>query len=231
MGKLNRSGVMYLIKSLLAPFFIGIMFFWAAGSTDLPRGWLFIGMAAIHLWASAIILAIYNPEVLNERQDYHKKKGTKGWDWFLILSYGLMQFYIQTILMGLDIAGGWTYLGPGWIIPGMVMFLGSLTMLVWAMTENPYFETTVRIQKDRGQKVISTGPYAIVRHPGYVASLLWAFAGPLIVGSAAGLVPGAIAAILMIIRTKMEDETLHAELKGYDRYAEKVRYRLVPGVW
>lgn len=231
MGKLNRSGKIYLAKSLVSPLIVAIMFFWAAGSTDFPRGWLFILMTAIHVWASAILLAIYNPEVCNERQDFMKKKGTKSWDWFLLITYGLMQFYIQTMVMGLDAGSGWTYLGPEWIIPGIALFLGSVTLIVWAMTENPFFECTVRIQKDRKQRVITTGPYAIVRHPGYVAALLWAFAGPFVVGSALGLLPGAIAAAVMVLRTHLEDRTLQAELGGYKDYAKRVRYRLLPGLW
>jgi protein-S-isoprenylcysteine O-methyltransferase Ste14 len=231
MAGLNRSGWIYLVKSFLSPFIMALMFFWAAGTTDVPRGWLFIGMTAVYVWANALILAVYSPEVCNERQDWAKKKDTKKLDWFLLLSYGLMQFYIQTIVMGLDIANGWAYLGMEFVIPGLMLFLGSVVLLVWAMTENKYFEVTVRIQKDRNQKVIRSGPYAYVRHPGYVAVILWAFAGPLVVGSLAGIVPGAIAAGIIIVRTRFEDNVLQKELNGYKEYAKKVRYRLLPGLW
>ncbi len=231
MDRLNRSGWIYLFKSLLSPFIIGLIFFWAAGTTDVPRGWLFLGMSAIHIWASAIILAIYNPVVCNERQDWMKKKDTKKWDPYIVITYGLLQFYIQTYLMGLDVANGWSYLGMEFVVPGIAIFIASIVLIVWAMTENRFFEVTVRIQKDRDQKVISSGPYRHVRHPGYVAVILWAFAGPLIVGSLIGLIPGLLVTAIMIFRTHLEDKTLQKELKGYKEYAKKVRYRLLPGVW
>ena len=231
MGKLNKSGKIYLIKSFFAPFFMGAMFFWALGHIDFLRGWIFIAMTAVHVWVAAIILAIYNPEVLNERQDMLKKKDTKTWDWFLLFSYGIMQFYIQTIIMGFDIGSAGPTLGVEYVVPGVVLFLASVALIIWAMTENPFFESTVRIQKDRKQRVIRTGPYAIVRHPGYVAALLWAFAGPLIVGSLIGLVPGAVAAAILVLRTYMEDKTLHKELDGYKEYAKKVKYKIIPGIW
>ncbi len=231
MDRLNRSGWIYLIKSFLSPFIIGLIFFWAAGTTDVPRGWLFIGMTAIHVWAGAIILAIYNPVVCNERQDWAKKKDSKKWDVYVVLTYGLLQFYIQTYLMGLDVANGWSHLGMEFVIPGIAMFLASVVLIVWAMTENRFFEVTVRIQKDRNQKVVSSGPYKYVRHPGYVAAILWACAGPFIVGSAVGLIPGVLVVALMALRTHLEDGILHKELKGYPEYAKKVRYRLLPGVW
>jgi protein-S-isoprenylcysteine O-methyltransferase Ste14 len=231
MDRLNRSGWTYLVKSLLSPFFIAFIFFWAAGTMDFPRGWLFIGMTAIHVWASAIILAIYNPVVCNERQDWMKKKDTKKWDLYIVFAYGLLQFYLQTFIMGLDVANGWSSIGMEFVVPGILMFLGSVVLIVWAMTENRFFEVTVRIQKDRNQKVISSGPYRCVRHPGYVAAILWAFAGPFIVGSVIGLIPGLLAAALMIFRTHLEDKTLQKELKGYKEYAKMVRYKLLPGVW
>lgn len=231
MDRLNRSGWMYLLKSFISPFIIALLFFWGAGTTDVPRGWLFIGMTAIHVWAGAIILAIYNPVVCNERQDWMKKKDTKKWDIYLVLTYGLLQFYIQTYLMGLDVANGWSYLGMEFVIPGIAMFLASVVLIVWAMTENRFFEVNVRIQKDRKQTVVSSGPYKYVRHPGYVAAILWACAGPCIVGSAVGLIPGVLVVALMVFRTHLEDGILQKELKGYKEYTKKVRYRLLPGVW
>ncbi|MFH1394357.1 MAG: isoprenylcysteine carboxylmethyltransferase family protein [Candidatus Micrarchaeota archaeon] len=232
MGKLNKSGRTYLIKSLISPFFMGTMFFLAAGTLDLPRGWLFMILTAVYVWASAVIPAIYNPSVINERQEWLKNKGTKIWDWFFVIGYGIMQFYIQTIVMGLDVGRYfWSDLGPEFVFPGILLFLGSMVFLIWSMTENPHFEMTVRIQKERKHTVISTGPYAIVRHPGYVGTILWAFSGPFIVGSAIGFIPGALAAIFILGRTYMEDGTLQKELSGYKEYIKKVRYRLVPGIW
>jgi protein-S-isoprenylcysteine O-methyltransferase Ste14 len=99
------------------------------------------------------------------------------------------------------------------------------------MMVNTHFETTVRIQNDRGHKVITDGPYKMVRHPGYVGAILWVVATPLIIGSIVGLIPAVIACFVLIIRTLFEDSTLHRELDGYAEYAGKIKYRLLPGIW
>lgn len=98
------------------------------------------------------------------------------------------------------------------------------------MAVNPYFESTARIQKDRGHRVITAGPYKIVRHRGYVGIILGDLPVPLIIGSVFALVPAGMAVLLVVIRTSLEDGMLREELDGYKKYAKKVKYRLVPGV-
>jgi protein-S-isoprenylcysteine O-methyltransferase Ste14 len=104
-------------------------------------------------------------------------------------------------------------------------------LLNWAMIANPHFEPTVRIQKDRDHKVVIAGPYGIVRHPGYLAGVIYAFSIPLIIGSVLTFFPVSIYALLMIIRTIFEDRTLCKELNVYSEYAQKVRYRLFLWLW
>jgi protein-S-isoprenylcysteine O-methyltransferase Ste14 len=99
------------------------------------------------------------------------------------------------------------------------------------MIENPYFEPTVRLQEDRGHQVVTTGPYSLVRHPGYLSGILWAFSIPLMIGSLYTFAPVILYSALMILRTYLEDRILHEELTGYAEYADGVRYRLFPGVW
>ena len=103
--------------------------------------------------------------------------------------------------------------------------------LTWAESANKFFEPTVRIQTDRGHTVIETGPYAIVRHPGYVAACLLCLGMPLSLGSLWALIPGVLACLLLVLRTVWEDQTLRDELTGYRKYAQRVQYRLVPVVW
>ena len=98
-------------------------------------------------------------------------------------------------------------------------------------TSNKFFSSAVRIQKDRGHTVISTGPYRFVRHPGYVGLCVFTLAEPLALGSWWAFIPGGLATILVIVRTVLEGRTLQAELPGYKEYAARVRYRLLPGVW
>jgi protein-S-isoprenylcysteine O-methyltransferase Ste14 len=99
------------------------------------------------------------------------------------------------------------------------------------MSVNRHFETTVRIQEDRGHEVVSTGPYGFMRHPGYLGGIVWMMSIPLILGSLYAFLPLTLYAILMILRTYLEDKTLHEELPGYPEYAERVRYRLIPRIW
>ncbi len=101
----------------------------------------------------------------------------------------------------------------------------------WAMASNAFFSTVVRVLADRGHTVCSTGPYRFVRHPGYVGAIAQSFSAPLLLGSLWALIPAGLAALFLIVRTALEDRTLHAELDGYRGYAARVRYRLLPGVW
>ena len=114
---------------------------------------------------------------------------------------------------------------------GSVAFLTGSVIFYWAMLVNRHFEVNVRIQTDRDHKIIDKGPYAIVRHPGYVGVILWMLFTPLILGSYLGLIPAVIAAATMTLRTYLEDRTLHKELPGYPEFAKKTRYRLLPGLW
>src|SRR5262249_32772007 len=104
-------------------------------------------------------------------------------------------------------------------------------IFTWAEAVNQFFEKTVRIQTDRGQKVIDTGPYAIVRHPGYVGFMLFFVCSALCLGSVWALIPAGLASGLVVLRTRSEDQTLQAEVPGYQDYAQSVRYKLIPGVW
>jgi protein-S-isoprenylcysteine O-methyltransferase Ste14 len=111
------------------------------------------------------------------------------------------------------------------------LFLVGVGIFTWAMAVNKFFERTVRIQTDRGHKVIDTGPYAIVRHPGYAGFVLFFVGGALCLGSLWALIPAGLASALLVLRTRWEDQTLQAELPDYKEYAQRVRYKLIPGMW
>lgn len=181
---------------------------------------------------NAVVLTFVDPELLNQRGAWQKKTDAKAWDRILVRVFGQFSLNILPIVMGLDVGRfHWSNLGLWVTVLGVAVFSAGWALLTWAMVVNPHFETIVRIQVDRNHRVVTTGPYQVVRHPGYVGAGLWALGSPLIVGSAYGLLPAGITVGLLVLRTGLEDRTLRAELPGYADYARRVRYRLVPGIW
>ena len=230
--RLQTPGIIVLVGTFLGPFIEGALLFASAGTMALPRAWFFLALSLVGMFGSIALVAIKNPELVNHRGRWKKKKDTKPWDKPLVTSYGLLAFYGVPIVMGLDVGRyGWTNLGAWATVVGTVLFAFGTVVLTWAMLVNTHFETTVRIQTDRNHQVTTSGPYAFVRHPGYVAASLWALSGPLIVGSAYALIPAALATLVLIYRTALEDKTLQRELPGYAAYAARTPHRLLPGLW
>ena len=229
--KLKKSGIKVIVGTFLGPFIQVTLLFISAGNINIPRAWFYLVVSFVGMFGGIMLVYKANPELLNHRGQWKKKKDTKPWDKFLLLAFGITGFYILPVVIGLDARFQWSYLGYRYTIAGIVLFIVGSIFINWAMIVNTHFETTVRIQSDRDHKVITTGPYKIVRHPGYVGAILWAAATPLIIGSIVGLIPAGIAGFVLIIRTSLEDKTLHGELNGYAEYAGKVKYRLFPGVW
>lgn len=207
------------------------VFYASAGRTDIPRSWLLFGVTFVHFVGSTLALARYDPELLVQRLTV-RREGSKAWDEVLMRAGNLTGMLLVPVVAGLDVGRyRWSSLGVYYALLGLVLMVASSILLNWAMIENPHFEPTVRIQEDRGHRVVSSGPYGFVRHPGYLSGILWMSAIPLIVGSLYAFVPVALYGALMVLRTHLEDRTLHEELAGYPEYAERVRYRLLPGIW
>lgn len=207
------------------------VFYASAGRTDIPRSWLLFGVSFVYFVGSALALARYVPELLAQRLTL-RREGSKAWDEVLMRAGNLTGMLLVPAVAGLDVGRyRWSSLGVIYAPLGIVLMVASSILINWAMIENPYFEPTVRIQEDRGHRVVSSGPYGFVRHPGYLSGILWMSAIPLILGSLYAFVPVALYSALMILRTHLEDGTLHEELAGYPEYAERVRYRLLPGIW
>ena len=219
-----------LIGFLVAlPAYFALFMFLPAGNWAWMKGWLFIGVFLGTLAVVALYLWRVNPEVVVARTGFHE--GTKRWDKILL------RFFLPTVYAIIPVAalddGRFHWLPvPRWVCGvGYVLFVVGMGILTWAEAVNKFFEVTVRIQSDRGHKVIDTGPYAIVRHPGYVGGILFFVGTALCLGSVWALVPAGIASALLILRTQWEDQTLQAELPGYQEYTRRVRYKLIPGVW
>ncbi len=139
---------------------------------------------------------------------------------------------VRLVVAGLDQRYGWsTAIGSSTQIAAAVVAALGYAIVVWATVSNAFFSQIVRIQSERGHHVVSTGPYSFVRHPGYVGTVLFEVGVPIMLGSYWALLCGVLNAVLFIIRTALEDKTLHNELEGYVDYAREVRYRLLPSVW
>jgi protein-S-isoprenylcysteine O-methyltransferase Ste14 len=146
--------------------------------------------------------------------------------------YGTLTPLVIPIVAGLDFRFGWPPEVAIWLqVAGFVVYALGWALHLWAMAANRYHALVVRIQSDRGQTVVTGGPYRFVRHPTYVGGIVMTVAAALVLGAAWALIPGALGGLLLFIRTILEDRTLQRELDGYREYAARVRYRLLPGVW
>ena len=187
-----------------------------------------IALYVIFGLAHVLYIGVVNPDVLRHRA--WPGKGTELWDWVWLAAFTPTLIAIL-IVAGLDINNEWALLSPWTSNLGVVLFVLGGGLFLRSMAENPFFEKTVRIQSERGHRVIDSGPYRLVRHPGYVGLVIWILSLPMVLTSAWAFIPTAIAIVSVVIRTALEDRTLHEKLPGYRDYAARVRSRLLPGVW
>jgi len=173
-----------------------------------------------------------HPGILVERVTSEKTMNAKPWDKVLSPLMAISFTFPLVIVAGLDHRYGWSPLFPAWLtILGLVIIALGYTFASWALVENRFFSSTVHIQTERGHTVCDSGPYRLVRHPGYAGNLL-AIAGIIMaLNSVWTLIPAAAALVIGVIRTALEDRTLQDELPGYPDYAGRVRYRLFPGIY
>ncbi len=215
---------------------VGAFFLWigslflAAGRLDWIRGWISVALCVVGMSAVAPIVQHYNPVVLKARAKW-RRKDTAPFDKIFLAIYGPL-ISILPALAGLD-AGRyhWTSLPFGFVYVGSILFAAALALITWVMVVNPFAEKTVRIQTDRGQTVVTSGPYRFVRHPMYVGLILIFVSTALVWGSVWVLRLTVVMAVLIIWRTAHEDQTLLRGLSGYEQYAAVTRYRLLPRIW
>jgi len=230
--KLNKYGWGTVIGSILSPLILAAILFLAAGRIDLIGVWILTAVGSALFLAGTLILWKCDPELLNRRGAWKRRKDTRTLDKIYINLFGLFSFYVAYPIIGLDIGRfGWSRLDLPFVVLGYAFYVYGIYLFHTAMIENTHFEVTVRLQEDRGHKVVSTGPYAYVRHPGYVGAIFWVIGGPLALGSLYGLIPAIIGCAVLILRTNYEDKILQSELSGYKEYSQKVRWRLLPGIW
>jgi len=173
-----------------------------------------------------------HPGLLAERQNTEKFQNAKAWDKVLAPLMALSVSFPLVIVAGLDHRFGWSPVFPLWLVVlGFILTSLGYALAVWALVENRFFSSVVRIQTDRGHVVCDSGPYRLVRHPGYAGNMLSLPGIVLALGSVWTLIPAAVALIIAVVRTAMEDQTLQEELPGYRDYARRVRYRLIAGIF
>jgi len=215
-----------LIQVTISVILIAILLLVSAGKTDWIYAWVYIISSLLVIIINA---CIFPRELISERG--RKKDNVEKWD-KLISGLLTLPWFALYIVSGLDMRFGLSLELATWIhISGLVIFILGNALVSWAMISNIYFSTAVRIQYDRGHNVSIGGPYRFMRHPGYVGMIIYLLATPLVLGSIWAFIPASLTGILFIIRTAFEDNTLKNKLEGYKEYAERVKYRLIPGIW
>ena len=195
------------------------------------QAWVYAGVCILGFVVSRVLAARRDPGVIAERARFLQHEDAAPWDKVLAPLVGLGGGLIP-LVAGLDARFGWSAgLGLPVEILSLLAILAGYALGAWALIENPFFSGMVRIQAERDHRVISSGPYGWVRHPGYAGALLTYLATPFFLDSLWAFVPVLFLAIVLVIRTRLEDRTLQEQLAGYEDYAREVRYRLVPGIW
>ncbi len=207
----------------------GVVLFLVSGQPGWLMAWVYVGSYVVLLALNAAVLLRRDPELIAERGRI--KHNAKRWDKILMIPLTILALG-ALIVAGLDRRFRWTP-ALAWGVPatGFAFFLVGWGVVSWAMASNRFFSSVVRIQEERGHTVADGGPYGLVRHPGYAAMILSMIGVALLLESLWTLIPAGLYGATMVVRTVLEDRTLRLELVGYQDYAERVRYRLVPGLW
>ena len=214
-----------LVKFTAGLLLVALLLFLPAGTIRYPGGLLFLCLLFVPMLLLGILMLARARDLLAKRLDVKEKQGTqKG----VVAVMGLI-FLSGFILAGLDFRFGWSKVPLPVVIVASVLFLVGYALYAEVMRENAYLSRTIKVEE--GQTVISTGLYAVVRHPMYTASTVMFLALPLILGSWYALIPFALYPVIMVVRIRGEEKLLTAELAGYEEYTRKVRFRLIPFIW
>jgi len=220
------------VRLVVAYLLIPLVLFLCAGDIGWWQAWLY----SLLILASGIGGRLWaerrHPGLTAARQDLETIQNAKSWDKVLAPLMAVSFVFPMVIVAGLDHRFAWSPEFPLWLsVFGFVLVAFGCAFASWALIENRFFFSLVLVDTERGHAVCDTGPYRFVRHPGYAGNILPLFGIVLALGSLWALIPAAFAIIITVIRTSLEDRTLHEELPGYRDYAHRVRYRLIPGIY
>ncbi|MFC1879265.1 methyltransferase family protein [Chloroflexota bacterium] len=229
-SKVKIGAIRWLVRETLGNLILIAILFGIVGRWDWSMGWALSVIYILWTVSTAILILPINPAMLAERSRPHAD--TRKWDMALMGAMGLLMV-AEYVIASLDVRLSWSPQLPLTlqVIGFVAAIVGYDFLLVWAMVSNAFFVATVRIQTDRQHTVASSGPYRYVRHPGYLGTILLHLAVPFMLNSLWAIIPACMLTLVLIVRTALEDKTLHSELSGYKEYAERVRYRLLPSVW
>ncbi len=202
----------------------------ASGKTDWGAAWVYLGASLTGVAINIFILLGHRPETIVGRAKTEEEK--RDWKSLAGGLFILFYFLALPLVAGLDERFGWTgSLDSRFHLDAIVVFLVGFALFSWALTSNPFFSAVVRIELERGHKIISGGPYRFVRHPGYTGILIQSITIPLVLESFWAYIPAALSAAFLIALTALEDRTLKQELEGYKEYVTRTPYRIFPGIW
>lgn len=226
-----KNSIRIVIMLLLVLVIIPLLPILISGRWGWWQAWLLAAIFILAFIISRALAARKTPDIIKERANYNQHDNTQPWDNWLSPLVAFGSVFIL-LVAGLDALFHWS---AGFSLPlelaGLALLLLGYVLGTYAFVENAYFSGTVRIQEERGHRVVSGGPYSWVRHPGYLGSLISSLGIPLLLDSAWAFIPVVIFGAVFFIRTSLEDRFLQKNLLGYKEYAQKVHYRLIPGVW
>ena len=214
-----------ILKFLLGVFLVGLLIFLPVGNFFWWRGWLLMGILFVPMFGAGLVMLKKMPDLLKSRLQVKEKRAEQD----MVVKLSGLMFLVGFVVAGLDSRFGWIIL-PDWVSwVAAAVFLSAYLLYAEVLRENAYLSRTIEVQE--GQKVVSTGLYGIVRHPMYSATLLLFLSMPLVLGSILSFLCFLFYPLLIVKRLKNEEAFLEKELQGYKEYKEKVKYRLIPGIW
>ena len=225
----TRTVPRYILRETMGIVIMGIALFWPAGKINWWQAWAVLAITLAWTLATGVVIARFHPALFAERLG--PRKGARQWDTLLLSILGLSQLG-RYILAGFDQRFGWTGEMKIWVqVAALAVCALGYGLFVWATAANAFFSQVVRVQTERGHRVVSGGPYRYLRHPAYAGAMLFELAVSFALASAWALIPSLLNFSLLILRTNLEDRTLREELAGYQDYSRRVRFRLLPGIW
>ncbi len=214
-----------IFKFLFGIILVGMLVFLPAGTIKFFNGWLLMGVLFVPMFFAGIVMMIKNPKLLIKRLNAKEKQKEQD----LVVKLSGLMFLAGFVVAGLDFRFGWFPLPLPVVIIGAVLFILAYVLYAEVMRENTFLSRTIEVQEN--QRVIDTGLYGIVRHPMYTATIILFLSMPLVLGSLFSFIIFLTYPLIIAKRIKNEEELLEKELKGYKKYKEKVKYRLIPFIW